>query len=122
MLKMTVIRNTIVKLVSLASVFIFVKDSNDVLIYTLILGLSSLIGNITFWVYIPNSIGFREIKIENLLAHLKASLALFIPQISIQIYLLLDRTLLGILTDSIQVGYYENSQKIVKIILRLQLL
>lgn len=115
--KKTVIRNTIVKLVSLASVFIFVKDSNDVLIYTLILGLSSLIGNITFWVYIPNSIGFREIKIENLLAHLKASLALFIPQISIQIYLLLDRTLLGILTDSIQVGYYENSQKIVKIIL-----
>ena len=60
---------------------------------------------------------FKDIKIKEISTHLKESLALFIPQISIQVYLLLDRTLLGIMTDSIQVGYYENSQKIVKIIL-----
>ena len=115
--KKTVVRNTIVKLASLASIFIFVKTSNDILIYTFILGLSTLIGNLTFWLYVPKSIGFKDIKIKEISTHLKESLALFIPQISIQVYLLLDRTLLGIMTDSIQVGYYENSQKIVKIIL-----
>lgn len=115
--KKTVIRNTIVKLVSLASIFIFVKSSNDTLIYTAIISLSSLIGNLTFWFYIPKTIGFKKIKVNGLKLHLKSSLALFVPQIAIQIYLLLDRTMLGLITDTVQVGYYENSQKIVKIVL-----
>lgn len=115
--KKTVIRNTIVKLVSLASIFIFVKSSNDTIIYTAIIALSSLIGNLTFWFYIPKTIGFKKIKVNGLKLHLKSSLALFVPQIAIQIYLLLDRTMLGLITDTVQVGYYENSQKIVKIVL-----
>lgn len=115
--KKTVIRNTIVKLVSLASIFIFVKSSEDTIIYTLIIALSSFIGNLTFWLYIPKLIGFKRIKILELKVHLKSSLALFIPQLAIQIYVLLDRTMLGIITDTVQVGYYENSQKIVKVVL-----
>lgn len=115
--KKTVLRNTIVKLISLASIFIFVKNKDDVVIYTLILALSALFGNISFWVYIPKSIGFTNIKMQNLRVHFKNSLTLFVPQIAIQIYLLLDRTLLGILADNVQVGYYENSQKIVKVVL-----
>ena len=67
----------------------------------------------------PKAIGFKSIKISELNLHLKASLALFIPQIAIQIYVLLDRTMLGAITDTVQVGFYENSQKIVKIVLTL---
>lgn len=115
--KKTVVRNTIVKLVSLASIFIFVRSSDDTVIYTLIIALSSFIGNLTFWLYIPKMIGFKRIKILELKVHLKSSLALFIPQLAIQIYVLLDRTMLGIITDTVQVGYYENSQKIVKVVL-----
>ncbi|WP_289127919.1 flippase [uncultured Clostridium sp.] len=115
--KKTVVRNTIVKLVSLASIFIFVKSSEDTIIYIAILALSSLIGNLTFWLYIPKEVGIKKIKINGLRLHLKASLSLFIPQIAIQIYLLLDRTMLGIITDTVQVGYYENSQKIVKVVM-----
>ena len=115
--KKTVVRNTIVKLASLASIFIFVKSSDDTIIYTAIIALSALIGNLTFWFYIPTTIGFKKIKISGLSLHLKSSLALFIPQIAIQIYVLLDRTMLGMITDTIQVGYYENSQKIVKVVL-----
>ena len=115
--KKTVTRNTLVKLASLISIFIFVKTSNDTFIYTLIIGISSLIGNLTFWIYVPKIIEIKEIRVSCIKTHLISSLSLFIPQISIQIYLLLDRTLLGIITDSVQVGYYENSQKIVKLVL-----
>lgn len=115
--KKTVVRNTIVKLASLASIFIFVKSQDDILIYTIILGLSALIGNLTFWLYIPKSIGFKNIKIGELNIHLKSSLSLFVPQIAIQVYLLLDRTMLGMITNSTEVGYYENSQKLIKIVL-----
>lgn len=115
--KKTVVRNTIVKLASLASIFIFVKTINDVFVYTLIIGLSALIGNLTFWFYVPNEIELKNIKISNIKQHLKSSMSLFIPQIAIQIYVLLDRTLLGVLTNNVQVGYYDNSQKIVKLVL-----
>lgn len=115
--KKTVIRNTIVKLASLASIFLFVKTNEDLYIYIIILGASSVIGNLTFWMHIPKMIGLKNIKVNNLKIHLRASFALFIPQIAIQVYVLLDRTILGILTDNIQVGYYENSQKLIKIAL-----
>lgn len=113
--KRTVLRNTIVKLMSLLSIFVFVKNESDVAIYILIVGLSALIGNLTLWFYIPKEIEIKEIKISNLKYHLKSSLSLFIPQIAIQVYTLLDRTLLGTFCDIEQVGYYENSQKLIKI-------
>lgn len=115
--KNIVIRNTLVKLVSLFSVFIFVNTENDIIVYTAILSLSVLIGNLTFWIYIPQMFTNKGIKISKILIHLKSSLRLFIPQIAIQIYVLLDRTLLGILSSTTEVGYYENSQKIVKMVL-----
>lgn len=117
--KKTVIRNTLVKLVSLISIFIFVKQPTDIIIYTAILTLSNLIGNLTFWAYIPKIFTLKNIQVTKISIHFKASLGLFIPQIAIQIYVLLDRTLLGVLSNTVEVGYYENSQKIVKIILTL---
>lgn len=117
--KETVTRNTLVKLVSLACIFIFVKTPEDTIKYTAILGLSSLIGNLTFWIYIPKVIGFKNIKVYKLKLHLKSVLALFVPQIAVHIYLLLDRTMLGIITNTVQVGYYENSQKMINMALNI---
>lgn len=115
--KKTVVRNTLVKLISFASIFIFVKGIDDLVKYSLILALANFLGNLTFWFYIPSMLGFKNIKLINISTHLRASIALFIPQIAIQIYVLLSRTLLGIFTDTVQVGYYDNSQKLVKIAL-----
>ena len=115
--KKTVVRNSLVKLISFASIFIFVKDIDDLVKYTLILALANFLGNLTFWFYVPSSVGLINIKIEKISIHIRAAIALFIPQIAIQVYLLLSRTLLGIFTDTVQVGYYENSQKLVKIAL-----
>lgn len=115
--KKTVVRNTLVKLISFASIFIFVKSIDDLVKYSLILALANFLGNLTFWIYISNMIGTKDIKIIKLSTHLKASIALFIPQIAIQVYVLLSRTLLGVFTDTVQVGYYDNSQKLVKIAL-----
>ena len=40
---------------------------------------------------------------------------MFIPQIAIQVYTLLDKTMIGkIISDKSEVGYYEQAQKIVK--------
>ena len=115
--KKTVVRNTIVKLLSLASIFIFVKSKEDLLLYVLILGISILLGNLSLWFYVPKEIGIKGIKTSGVFIHLKSSIILFIPQISIQIYVLLDRTLLGYFSGVTEVGYYSNAQKLAKIVM-----
>ena len=116
--KKTVIRNTIVKIISVICIFTFVKNSNDLIIYFVIYTLSTLIGNLSLWLYLPKYLVKVKIKELNIFSHLKPTIALFIPQIAIQVYTLLDKTMIGkILNDMSQVGNYEQSQKIIKIAL-----
>lgn len=115
--KKTVLRNTIVKIISLGAIFTFVKDTNDVGIYILILSLSILIGNLTLWPYLRKIVKFPSLKKFNLRRHLVPSLSLFVPQIATQVYLVLNKTMLGTMTGVESAGFYENSDKIVKIIL-----
>ena len=114
--KKTVTRNLLVKIVSVIAIFIFVKRQDDLWIYFVIFVLSTLLGNISLWLYLPKYV--QKIKGEKLqiFSHLKPTIGLFIPQIAIDVYTLLDRTMLGYLTsDMSQVGNYEQSQKIIKL-------
>lgn len=114
--KKIVVRNFIVKIISLILIFTLIKDENDVGIYILIYSLSNLFGNLTIWLGLKKYI-CRPGKL-NIKKHIKPMLSLFIPQVAIQIYVVLDKTMIGAITDSMtEVGYYEQAQKIVKILL-----
>ncbi len=116
--KKTVIRNIIIKLISVLCIFIFIKNQNDLYLYFLIYVFSTLIGNGSLWLYLPKFLGKVELKELNIFRHLKPTISLFIPQIAIQIYTLLDRTMVGaIISDKSEVGYYDQGQKIVKMLL-----
>ena len=118
--KKTVIRNTIVKVISAISIFLFVKTKNDLSIYFLIYVLSTLLGNLSLWLYMPKYIDKNSIKKLNLKKHLKPTIMLFIPQIATQIYTVLDKTMIGaIISDKSEVGYYEQAQKMIKLLLTL---
>lgn len=116
--KKTVLRNTVVKLISVVCIFIFVKSSDDLWKYFMIYVLSNVLGNLTLWIYLPKyteKISFKELKIFR---HLKPTFWLFIPQVATQIYTVLDKTMIGsIVKDKSEVGYYEQAQKIVKLLM-----
>lgn len=115
--KKTVMRNTIVKLISLIVIFSFVRTSNDLWIYILILNLSTLFGNLTLWPYLRYTVFKPNLKSLNIVKHLKPSLSLFMPQIATQIYLVLNKTMLGYMAGVISAGYYENTDKLIKVVL-----
>lgn len=116
--KKTVTRNMVVKLISVVCIFLLVKTQNDLYIYFWIYVLSILIGNISLWLYVPKYVSKLKLKKLHLLKHLKPTIALFIPQIAIQVYTLLDKTMVGaIISDKSEVGYYDQGQKIIKILL-----
>lgn len=114
----TVSRNLIVKIISLICIFVFVKTKNDLLIYFLIYVLSIIIGNLSLWLYMPKYIEKINFKSLNIFKHLKPTIALFIPQAAIQIYTILDRTMIGaIISEKAEVGFYTQGEKIIKLLL-----
>jgi O-antigen/teichoic acid export membrane protein len=116
--KKTVLRNIIVKIISIVSIFIFVKTADDLIKYFIIYVASVLIGNVSLWAYLPKYLTKINIKELNLLQHIKPTIGLFVPQIAIQIYTVLDKVMIGsIISDKSEVGYYEQSQKVVKLLL-----
>ncbi|WP_195454809.1 flippase [Turicibacter sanguinis] len=116
--KKTVIRNILVKLISLICIFTFVKNNMDLDKYILIYVLSILFGNLSLWIYIPKYIVKVRFKDLNIFKHFRPTIAIFIPQIAIQIYTVLDKTMIGaIIIDKSEVGYYEQAQKIIKLLM-----
>jgi len=115
--KKTVVRNTIVKIISLIAIFSFVKTSKDVGIYILILSLSQLFGNISLWPYLVHSISRPKWHKLNLTKHLLPSLSLFVPQVATTVYLAVNKTMLWQLDSVTASGYYDYSDKLIKIVL-----
>ena len=116
--KKIVMRNTLVKIISIICVFTFVKGPDDLNKYFLIYVFSIFIGYVSLWLYLPKLIEKVKIKSIHIFRHLKPTIGLFIPQIAVQVYTLLDKTMIGtIITDKSEVGFYDQSQKIIKMLL-----
>ena len=122
--KATVLRNSIIKVIGIVLVFLLVKEKKDVPLYTICLTLPILLGNLSLWFRLKEyvDIDFGKIggRIRAIPSHLKSILILFVPQIAMEVYLVLDKTMIGLLGSSIeQVGYYTQAQKLITVILRI---
>ncbi len=120
--KTIVLRNTSIKVIGTICIFIFVRNIDDLYAYVICLCLPMLIGNLLLWLNINKYIVRVRTSLSELLEGLKSRirpiLMLFIPQIAMEVYVVLDKTMLGVLgTNMEQVGYYTQAQKVVKIIL-----
>lgn len=116
--KVTVLRNLLVKIISIISIFIFVKSSNDIHVYILILVLSIFFGNISIWSYLHSNVRFvKKHKMLSFKRHVKPIVVLFIPQVAIQVFTVVNKTILGIYSTPVNLGLFENSDKIIRILM-----
>lgn len=113
--KRIIIRNVFVKFFTLLFIFAFVKDDEDLLVYILGLSILTIVGNASIWVYLPQYLVKVSIKDINPFRNFREVMVLFIPNIAIQIYTVLDKTMIGIIAPNMtENGYYEQAEKIVK--------
>lgn len=118
--KKTVVRNVVVKLAGIALIFLFVKSPEDVNKYAVCMTLPTLLGNLSLWAYLPKYIVKSPFSVKSVLGYVKPMLALFLPQIAMEVYTVLDKTMLGQFSANIdEVGYYTYSQHIVKMLLQI---
>ena len=112
------IRNMIVKIVGIILIFTFVKDPSDLSKFVLINTTTGVLGQLIMWVQLRHYICFVKISFKDVIKHLKPNIELFIPQIAISVYSILDITMLGSLYPDLKhVEFYEQSQKFVKMFL-----
>ena len=116
--KKTVTRNVLVRIISVMLIFVFVKKPSDLALYILIYGIADLVGNIALWMYLPKYLKGEKLGRLNVLHHLPYILLLFIPQIATQVWVILDKTMIGtMIADKAELGYYEQSQKLLNVII-----
>lgn len=116
----TVTRNAVVKIVNIAYIFVFVNGREDLPIYVLGSALFSVLGNLSLWLYLPKYLVRVPMSEIHPFRDVKTVLTLFIPTIAIQIYTVLDKTMIGIITrDAYENGCYEQAMKISKMLLSL---
>ncbi|MGN1372255.1 MAG: flippase [Candidatus Coprovivens sp.] len=117
--KMTITRNTILKLGSVILIFLLVKQKDELWIYTLIMAGMTLLSQLVLWGFIKNKVSYTKIAIKDVLSHIKPNLLLFIPVIAVSLYKMMDKVMLGIISGVTEVGFYEQGEKITNIPLTL---
>lgn len=113
--KFTAIRNMIISLFNLIFILLFVRTDESLNVYTFILAAGVLANQLVAWVYVRRKIKFSKVSFQEIIVHIKPNLVLFIPIVAVSLYKIMDKIMLGSMVDMTQVGYYENSEKIIRI-------
>ena len=115
-LKLIAYKNFIINLISIILIFSFVKDENDVALYAFIFSIAHLISHLNIWLFLKKYINIKDLftnhHIKFSWIHLKGMSLLFLPKLALQIYDLLDETMLGNLSLMTEVGLYSCARKI----------
>ena len=110
-----VFRNFFIKLLSVVLIFVLIHNPEDLNKYIFLLGFMNILSGISIWFYLPRylvKVPWNKIKIFR---NFSIIIQLFLPQVAIQIYTVLDKTMIGAITGSpLENGYYEQAEKVVK--------
>lgn len=113
--KLTVTRNTVIKVSSAIAIFIFVKEPSDLWKYTLIIAGTTLLSQLIVWPFILQQIDFKLPTWKGIASRIKPNLLLFLPVIAISLYTVMDKLMLGMMDTKAEVGYYDYAERIIQI-------
>lgn len=119
--KYITIRGLIVKVVSVALLFLLVKTKDDLLYYGVYSVLGILGGNIFNFIRLRKYIHRKNIIFSelNITRHIKPVLQVFSFNVVTSIYLQLNPILLGFIKGALAVGYFTAATKIMSVVMKL---
>ena len=113
-----VVRNIILKFTNIVYIFVVVKSKEDIYKYALGMVLFTTLASASLWFKLPKYLVKVPIRELQPFKDVKTIVSLFIPTIAIQIYTVLDKTMIGIITqDAFENGYYEQAIRISRMVL-----
>ena len=107
-------RSLIVKMISLAAIFIFIRSASGYLNYYIILIASNAVVLVIDLIYLARrNIGFT--RPQNIRRHLKPLSIFFLTTVSLSLYTFFDTVILGIISGTLAVGFYTTGLKIIRL-------
>ena len=113
--KLTVTRDFFVKILTTIGIFVFVKNTDDVWKYTLILSGGSFLSQALLWKNLRQYIRWSKPTWREIVQHIKPNLILFVPSVAVSFYKIMDKIMLGLMTSTIEVGFYQSSEKLIQV-------
>lgn len=113
--KVTSVRNSFVKIMITILIFAFVKKKSDVWIYTLIYAIGAFLGNATMLPYLKNEIKKVKVSIRDIFSNFRGIMELFFPVIAIQLYTVINKVMLGSMSNNKEVGYYSQAYQVINV-------
>lgn len=99
-------RSLVIKTLSVACLFIFVREKSDLVIYIIISVASNVIGDLWNFIKMWKSGVRPSLTLGGLKQHIKPLLILFSSSIATTVYTVLGTLMLGFLRDYNEVGYF----------------
>lgn len=116
--KKSSLRSIIFRIINVALIFMFVKSVDDLHIFVWINVITSVFAQLVLFFQLREYIHFKPVNIvESYKIHMKPNLVLFVPQIAISIYSVLDQTMTGLLSDNAQLAFYQQAIRFDKMFL-----
>lgn len=108
----TIWRNVLMRLLSIAAIFLFVHSEGDLILYLGINVGSTFAGQLLTWCALPRYIPLVKPDFHQMWKHVRPLLILFIPIIALNVYHQMDKTIIGLLSQEEELGYYTYAQKL----------
>lgn len=117
--KSIAIRTIILRVLTIISVFVFVKSENDIWLYALLYSCSVFISDLIMWPSIRRFLHFVPLTSLHLKRHLLPALIIFLPTLAVSVYGSLDKLMIGYLAPNPDYdnGCYDQAMKINQTIL-----
>ena len=107
------LRNTAVKLIAAASVFILIRSEDDLWIYGFAWSLATCVGNLTAALSLRGKVTLVRVSRAEALRHLGPCSLLFLSVLATSVYRVMDKVMVGAIAGKDENGLYENAEKIV---------
>lgn len=120
--KQIAVRNLFVKIIILILTFVLVRSAKDFNLYIFLNVLSALVANGYMFYYARQYVGkFTGIDqlFDGFKEHVRIGFIFLLPQLITIIYTNFDRVILLFFSNTQEVGYYDQSQKIIRMIVAL---
>lgn len=117
--RVLMMRNFIIKIISITCIFLFVKEKSDLVLYILIQTGSIFLSNVALLPQLRKHlvrVPFHRLRFKK---HIRETIVYFIPTIATSVYTVLDKAMIGFfyMDDRSQNGFYELAHKIVNMLM-----
>ncbi len=106
-------KTLIIRICMLVSIFVFVRESEDIIPYAYILSLSQLANYLLSFIWIKREVRFVRVPFSEYKKLIKPLFALFLLANANMLYTTLDQTFISMVGAPEQVAYYANALRIV---------